>query len=290
LPYAVKVPPAGRPALRSDGAAKPERIEVPAGRAVLGADPKRVEFGWDNEFPQQSVDVPAFTIDATPVRNQEYLEFVESGGYGDRALWSEEAWAWIQRRGIQHPNAWRRAGDGWIYLCLFDPVPLDRVADWPVYVSWAEAQAYVRWRGAELPTEPEFHRAAYGTPGGEVREHPWGAQPPEPRHGNFDWQCWAPTPVGSYPEGQSAWGVHELVGNGWEWTGTPFRPYPGFRVTVPSYPGYSADFYDDRHYVMLGASWATDRKLLRRSYRNWFQPHYPYVWAKFRCVERRRDK
>jgi formylglycine-generating enzyme required for sulfatase activity len=89
--------------------------------------------------------------------------------------------------------------------------------------------------------------------------------------------------VGSHPAGASAWSVQELVGNGWEWTRTPFAPFPGFEP-LPRYPGYSADFFDGAHFVLRGGSWATDATLLRPSFRNWFQPHYPYVFAKFRCV------
>jgi formylglycine-generating enzyme required for sulfatase activity len=89
--------------------------------------------------------------------------------------------------------------------------------------------------------------------------------------------------VGSNPKGVSAWGVHELVGNGWEWTETPFAPFPGF-VPLESYPQYSADFFDGKHFVLKGASWATASQLLRKSFRNWYQAHYPYVFAKFRCV------
>jgi formylglycine-generating enzyme required for sulfatase activity len=78
--------------------------------------------------------------------------------------------------------------------------------------------------------------------------------------------------------------VSELVGNGWEWTETAFAPFPGFEAYIPSYPGYSADFFDGRHFVMLGASWATPAGLIRRSFRNWFQDRYPYMFAKFRGV------
>ena len=153
-----------------------------------------------------------------------------------------------------------------------------------MYVSLAEARAYCRWAGGRIATEAEIHRAAYTAPDGSIRPYPWGDDPPGERHGTFGFSSWCPTPVGSSPAGDSAWGVSELVGNGWEWTATPFGPFPGFRVTVPTYPGYSADFFDDRHFVMLGASWATPTGLIRRSFRNWFQDHYPYMFAKFRCV------
>jgi len=91
-------------------------------------------------------------------------------------------------------------------------------------------------------------------------------------------------PVGSSPEGASAWRVHDLVGNGWEWTDTPFAGFPGFEAWIPGYAGYSADFFDGKHFVLKGASWATAAELVRRSFRNWYQAHYPYVFAKFRCV------
>ena len=89
--------------------------------------------------------------------------------------------------------------------------------------------------------------------------------------------------MGSFPAGASAWGVHDLTGNGWEWTSTPFAGFPGFEV-MASYPEYSADFFDGEHYVVKGASPATARGLVRRSFRNWFRPHYPYAYATFRCA------
>jgi iron(II)-dependent oxidoreductase len=150
-------------------------------------------------------------------------------------------------------------------------------------VSHAEAAAFARWKGARLPSEAEFHRAAFGSPAGDERAFPWGNAQPDERHGNFDLRHWDPMPVGSYPGGVSAWGVHDLIGNGWEWTSTIFAPFPGFTPT-PAYPRYSADFFDGGHYVMKGASPATAAELVRRSWRNWFRPRYPYPYATFRCV------
>jgi formylglycine-generating enzyme required for sulfatase activity len=155
-----------------------------------------------------------------------------------------------------------------------------------VYVSHAEAEAYARWTGRELPSEAQFQRAAHGTPEGAERAYPWGEAEPGPQHGVFGFSAWDPAPAGSHPAGDSAFGVSDLVGNGWEWTRTPFAPVAGFQP-LPFYRGYSADFFDGRHYVLKGASARTDASLLRRSFRNWFQPHYPYVYATFRCVERR---
>jgi formylglycine-generating enzyme required for sulfatase activity len=165
---------------------------------------------------------------------------------------------------------------------MFEDLPLP--VSWPVYVSQAEAWAYARWRERRLPTEAEFHRAAFGTPSGDEREFPWGNELPDPTRGNFDFASWEPIPAGSRPAGASAWGVHDLVGNGWEWTSTIFAPFDGFEP-MASYPEYSADFFDGQHDVMKGASSATANALVRRSFRNWFRPNYPYVYATFRTAK-----
>jgi formylglycine-generating enzyme required for sulfatase activity len=150
-------------------------------------------------------------------------------------------------------------------------------------VSHADATAYAQWRGWRLPSEAQFQRAAYGTAGGTERVYPWGSASPSPTHGVFDFASWDPEPAGSHPAGRSEWGIDDLVGNGWEWTSTVFAPFPGFRP-IPSYPEYSADFFDGEHFVMKGASPATARELIRPTFRNWFRPRYPYVYATFRCV------
>ncbi|MEB2284418.1 MAG: hypothetical protein B6D46_02740 [Polyangiaceae bacterium UTPRO1] len=281
LPAAAKKRPAGaRPAVGGDPP-PPRSVDVPAGAATLGADPGDLAFAWDNELPAHRVDVPAFAIDVYDVTNRDFLRFVEDGGYEDRGLWTAENWEWREREGIRHPSFWFRRDGRWYWRGLFDDVPLPPA--WPVYVSHAEADAYARWRSARLPTEAEYHRAAFGAPGGGERAFPWGSDAPSARHGNFGLRHWDPVPVGSHPEGASAWGVHDLVGNGWEWTATVFAPFPGFEP-IPSYPQYSADFFDGGHYVMKGASPATASELLRRSWRNWFRPRYPYPYATFRCV------
>jgi formylglycine-generating enzyme required for sulfatase activity len=164
---------------------------------------------------------------------------------------------------------------------MFELIPLP--LGWPVYVSYAEARAYSAWRGVRLPTEAEFQRAAYGTPSGAERRYPWGEDPPTAERGVFDFAGWDPQAAGGHPAGRSAWGVDDLVGNGWEWTSTVFAPFPGF-TPMPSYPEYSADFFDGEHVVMKGASPVTARELLRPTFRNWFRTHYPYVYATFRCA------
>src|SRR5436190_6073050 len=293
LPYEQKRPPSraleSSVAVRRDFARPAVGVAfVDAGPAVLGADRTNVAFGWDNEFDAHDVHVPAFDIDALPVTNAQFLEFIAADGYGRRELWSDEGWEWIRAEAVTHPAFWmpapptsadatvgkptshpdaprasHLAGD-WQWRGMFEALPLP--LDWPVYVSHAEAAAYARWKGRRLMTEPEFHRAAAGS-----------------TTGHFDFAGFEPIAVGSHPP--SAAGVYDLVGNGWEWTSTVFGPFDGF-APMRSYPEYSADFFDGRHFVMKGASPATARELVRPSFRNWFRGNYPYVYAKFRTAGR----
>ena len=102
-------------------------------------------------------------------------------------------------------------------------------------------------------------------------------------HGYFDFARWDPSPVNAFPASESAFGVQGALANGWEWTSTVFAPFDGFRP-FPLYEGYSNNFFDGLHYVLKGGSPRTDQCMLRRSFRNWFQPQYQYVYAGFRCA------
>jgi iron(II)-dependent oxidoreductase len=266
------------------GAVKSRLVEIPEGRTTLGL--QRVqgeEFGWDNEFGPRSCVVPEFAIDSQNVSNRDFMRFIQAGGYNNVALWTADDWAWKRKNEISHPSFWKRRGSLWDYTTMFGDSPLPM--SWPVYVSQAEAAAYAKWLGRRLPTEEQFHRAAYGAPkGAKERRYPWGDAQPTEMHGNFDFKHWDPAPVGAHSAGVSAFGVHDLVGNGWEWTRTVFAPFEGFKPRE-FYPGYSANFFDGKHFVMKGGSSRTAACMLRRSFRNWFQPHYPNVYATFRCVE-----
>ncbi len=256
-------------------------IQIPAGTATLGLSRSSEIFGWDNEFEIHSVDVPAFEIDRYMVTNRQFLDFLNEGGYETRSLWSGDDWNWKTAHNISHPVFWKESRDGWLYRAMFDEIPLPDT--WPVYVSHAEASAYARWAGKSLASEPQWQRAAYGSPDGNERTYPWGSHAPNPTLGNFDLTHWNPTPVNDHPRGQSAFGVEAMLGNGWEWSSTPFSPFPGFQP-FPFYRGYSADFFDGRHFVMKGGSPRTAACMLRPTFRNWFQAHYQYVYAGFRCV------
>ena len=254
LPYEVKGEP---PAAGT--------VTIPAGTATLGAHRDEIMFGWDNEFDAHTVTVDEFDIDRHSVTNAEYLPFVEAGH-------------------VEPPAFWARQDGAWFWRGMFAMIPLPPA--WPVYVSQQDASAFAASRGRRLMTEAEFHRAAYGAPSGAGRFYPWGSERPDRSRGQFDFASWEPVPAGSRPDGVSAWGVHDLVGNGWEWTSSIFTPFEGFEA-MPSYPEYSAEFFDGQHYVMKGASAGTARELIRPSFRNWFRPDYPYVYAKFRTASSR---
>jgi gamma-glutamyl hercynylcysteine S-oxide synthase len=264
-------------------------VEIPAGAVTLGLPRGSELFGWDNEFEANTVNVPAFAMDRYQVTNRQYLDFINAGGYETSGFWghgnNSDDWNWKSAQGISHPAFWKRYhnGEQWLYRTMFDEVPLP--LDWPVYVSQAEAKAYARWAGKSLPTEAEWQRAAFARSHGGEQAYPWGEQAPDAAFGNFDFPRWSPSPVNAFPQGGSAFGVQGLLGNGWEWTSTEFAPFPGFEP-FPFYRGYSADFFDGKHFVMKGGSARTAACMLRRTFRNWFQAHYQFAYTGFRCVSR----
>jgi formylglycine-generating enzyme required for sulfatase activity len=264
LPYVLKNVPPSEPIGGDCGpdGVKNEWRPIASGTATLGK-PHDGTFGWDNEYDETRFDVAAFEIQRFSVTNGEYLKYVNEGA--------------------PMPHFWVRRGGAIFYRGMFGETPLP--LSWPVYITQAEAQAYADAHGLVLPTEQQFHRAAHGTSDGADREYPWGAYSPSAQRGNFDFHQWDPKPVNATPAGDSAFGVSQLVGNGWEWTCTPFGPLPGFSPR-PSYPGYSASFFDGQHFVLKGGSARTAARLLRPSFRNWFRRDYPFVYAKFRCVSK----
>jgi len=257
LPHALKRAPAGSPYTDAP-APRHDFIPIPAGRATLGQRPDC--YGWDNEFPACEIGVPAFEIGRHKVTNAQYLRFVLDGA-APPPFWFEGDGRWWLRR-------------------MFDDVPLP--VDAPVYVTHRQAAAYAAWSGGALPTEAEWHRAAYGD---DDRPFPWGDEDPSPGRGHFDFAGWDPVAVTANPAGASPHGVEQMSGNGWEWTSTPFAGFEGFTPRA-YYPGYSANFFDGEHWVLKGASPRTARCLLRRSFRNWFRGDYPFAYTAFRVVRR----
>ena len=275
--------------LAEAGVYAPERDALPAGDAAggtvridAGAFPlgePDAEFAYDNERPQHSVYVPAFEIDRTPVTNGAYLAFVEDGGYRRRELWTEEGWAWRETNAVERPLYWTEDGR----VRSFERVePLD--PDLPVmHVSWYEADAFARWRGARLPTEEEWEKAAsWDEAAGEKRRFPWGDEEPGGSVANLDQLGFGPAPAGAYPDGASPYGVLGMTGDCWEWTASAFRGYPGFRAWP--YREYSEVFFGGAYKVLRGASWASRPSVARTTFRNWDHPQRRQLFAGFRCA------
>jgi iron(II)-dependent oxidoreductase len=262
------------PAADGDGSAPatpeatlPADVLIPGGTFVMGAAEE--PWAYDNERPAHEVSVAPFRIDTTPVTNRAYLEFVESGGYRDPAHWSNAGWCWNQDAQLVAPQYWSRDGDGWVRRRFgrTEPLPLDEPVQ---HVCWFEAEAFARWAGARLPTEVEWEYAALGA---------------SVEHANL-WRDgghrFAPQPVGPRVGSASAWGVHQLLGDVWEWTASDFAGYPGFQ-SFP-YREYSEVFFGSEYKVLRGGSWATHPSAMRTTFRNWDFPVRRQIFAGFRCA------
>jgi iron(II)-dependent oxidoreductase len=225
-------------------------LEVAGGSFEMGAGEEG--FAYDNERPRHMVRLKGFRIDAAPVTNEAFAAFVEDGGYSRPELWSDQGWSRLQCEGWQRPLYWTAAGRE----RRFDRVePIE--SELPVmHVSWFEADAYARWRGARLPTEAEWERAAAMV---------------EPERGHLDQLDFGPGPAGPF------------VGDCWEWTASDFQGYPGFRAYP--YREYSEVFFGDSYKVLRGASWATRPSVARTTFRNWDHPQRRQIFCGFRCVQ-----
>lgn len=258
----------------------PAEVLVPAGRFVMGTstDP----WALDNERPAHPVDVPAFWIDTVPVTNAAYTRFVDDGGYRDPRWWSTAGWAHRCEAELVAPLFWRQDGGSWLRRRFGVEAAL--VPDEPVlHVSWFEADAYARWAGRRLPTEAEWEKAARWEPvTGRSRRYPWGDDDPTPRHANLGQRHLQPAPVGCYPDGASPLGVHQLVGDVWEWTASDFLPYPGFRAWP--YREYSEVFFGDSYKVLRGGAFGVDQAACRGTFRNWDHPIRRQIFSGFRCA------
>ena len=269
-----------RDALRSDESGPlPGDATVPGGTFFLGADPWE-PFVFDNEKWAHPVEVAPFRIARAPVTQAEFLRFVEAGGYQQREWWDEAGWEWRSRTGASQPVYWRWERDGsWSRRDFERWVPLEPHR--PVlHVNWFEASAYCRWSERRLPTEVEWECAASWDPlTGKKRRYPWGDSAPDPQRANLDWASGGCVDVGAFPEGDSPVGCRQMLGNVWEWTATPFAPYPGF--VVDPYRDYSEPWFHT-HQVLRGGCWATRGRLLRNTLRNFYQPERQDVWGGFR--------
>jgi iron(II)-dependent oxidoreductase len=274
---ALHAPPPPRP----DTPLLATEVLVPAGPFVMGTSTE--PWALDNERPAHTVHLPAFLIDVAPVTNGEYQRFIAAGGYDERRWWSDEGWRHRTEAGLSAPANWRRDSDRTWWRRRFgvtEPVPADEPV---VHVCFHEAQAYASWAGKRLPTEAEWEKAARFDPAtGRSRRYPWGEQDPTPQHANLGQRHLQPAPVGAYPAGASPLGVHQLIGDVWEWTSSGFSGYPGFRAFP--YREYSEVFFGGDYRMLRGGSFGTDPAACRATFRNWDHPIRRQIFTGFRCA------
>jgi formylglycine-generating enzyme required for sulfatase activity len=203
------------------------------------------EIGWDNEHPRHNVDVGKFRIEWRPVTNGQFYEF------------------WKEGEGkVSLPKTWVMDGGNMMVRTLYGPVPIKIAHLWPVITDYNSLSAYATVRGGRLPTEPElrlfYDKFESGYEGGR----------------NIGFRNWHPVPATTGGEG----GGQGQNGGVWEWTSTVFDKFEGFETST-LYPGYSTDFFDTHHNVVIGGSYATMPRIAeRRTLRNWYQRNYPYAW------------
>ncbi|KAF8798917.1 DUF323 domain-containing protein [Phlegmacium glaucopus] len=211
------------------------------------------EFGWDNEHPKRQVDIGPFKIEWRPVTNGEFYQFYTGAGHDK----------------VSFPASWVDHGGLTKVRTLYGPVPMEIATNWPIVTSHDNLSVYATVKGGRLPTEPElrlfYDKFESGYAGGA----------------NVGFRNWHPVPATTGGERNGGKGSN---GGVWEWTSTVLERIDGF---VPSnlYPGYSMDFFDGRHQVVMGGSYATIPKIFeRRTFRNWYQRNYPYSWVGGRVV------
>jgi iron(II)-dependent oxidoreductase len=255
-------------------------VLVPAGPFDMGTSTEA--WALDNERPAHRVDVAAYWIDRAPVTNARYAAFIDAGGYDDERWWTDTGWRHRQEASLEAPMHWTRDGGGWLATTFGRTEPV--VPDAPVvHVSFHEAKAYATWAGRRLPTEAEWEKAARHDPAtGRSRRYPWGDDDPTSLHANLGQRHLAPAPVGAYPHGASPLGVHQLIGDVWEWVDSDFTAYPGFSAFP--YREYSEVFFGGDYKMLRGGSFGTDRAACRGTFRNWDHPIRRQIFSGLRTA------
>ena len=255
-------------------------VRFGGGEVTIGTDDRSVAY--DNERPRHAMVVRPFRIDVTPVRNGEYLRFMEAGGYRRREFWSSEGWAWLLESGVDSPKYWSQMQGEWYSRTLDLVRPID--PERPVcHVCYYEADAYARWAQKRLPSEFEWEVAAAWDPAaGSARRYPWGERAPSQAVANIDQLSFDTSPVGAYAANVSALGCVDMIGNVWEWTSSDFAGYHGFQAFP--YPEYSEVFFGTEYKVLRGGSWATRSGAIRNTFRNWDYPIRRQIFSGFRCA------
>jgi ergothioneine biosynthesis protein EgtB len=258
---------------------EPGMVKIPGGLYELGFSGN--DFCYDNEIPEHKTFLNSFEIDKYPVTNKEYQEFIDAGGYEDYKFWLSDGWDLVMEKQWNSPLYWQKIDGEWYkkdFRGLNKLEPNEPVTN----VSYYEADAYSKWAKKRLPTEAEWEKAAsWDDDEKNKRLYPWGDKFPSDITSNLleSWK-WAPSTIGSYPDGKSHYGCYQMLGDVWEWTSSEYTLYPGFRSKFSEY----TDKWAINQKVLRGGSFATPRSQIRNSYRNYFKPHERIPFSGFRCV------
>lgn len=265
-----------RPAYREDLPASPLAAPAPlqwldfAGQLIeIGAEVRADAFFYDNEAPRHRVFLEPFALADRLVTNGEFSAFVADGGYENTALWLSDGWATVRQRNWRHPLYWERAGDDWQSMTLAGMRPLNP-AEPVCHVSYYEADAFATWAGKRLPSEAEWELAATG----------------HPVTGNFVDDGWLQPRPSAVAENAQPPEIKQLFGDVWEWTGSAYLGYPGYRAAPGALGEYNGKFMCNQM-VLRGGSCATSRDHVRATYRNFFYPHERWQFQGFRLAESR---
>ncbi len=241
-------------------------------------------FCYDNELPENKTYLNPYEIDNSLVTNGEFIDFMEDGGYENYKYWLADGWDLVMDENWTSPLYWYfdKSKKKWLkkdFRGNNEIVPNEPV----VNVSYYEADAFARWAKKRLPSEAEWEKAASWNEKSESKTvFPWGNQPPTAEHANlFEPYQWGPSVVGTYPEGKSHCGCHQMIGDVWEWTSSEYLLYPGFKSRFEEY----TDKWAINQKVLRGGCFTTSAKQIRNSYRNYFKPHERILFAGFRCAK-----
>lgn len=254
-------------------------VKIPGGLYELGFSGST--FCYDNEVPEHKTYLNAYEIDTYPVTNKQFMAFIDAGGYEDYKFWLSDGWDIVNEKKWGAPLYWQKMEGYWYKK---DFAGQNKISpDEPVTnVSYYEADAYSKWAGKRLPTEAEWEKAASWNEDLKKKTiYPWGDKFPSEHNANLleSWN-WAPSRIGSYPQGKSYYGCQQMLGEVWEWTSSEYVLYPGFRSKFSEY----TDKWAINQKVLRGGSFATPRSQIRNSYRNYFKPHERIPFSGFRCV------